>query len=230
MKTLLITALVSLNIFSVDAQGLNVGEVYIAHEDLDPMTYTIGCVPDVLYYMGDKYLIDRMFLSGKEGSDKIYPELSSTDAVFTTGTEAMITGHNYYGKWLLKDSALYLRDIGFYDNRVHRYYPNQERYKVMERFTGCKFLLSKNSNFTNLIPQETPLGSMKVSCINGVFYVRRVRNAHQERLKEWYDKPYYKLIFKDGMLISSQSIKPDNSPKKNPRKRAPIPPPYLRRR
>lgn len=145
MKILLIAILPLLNIFDVCAQGYTpsvakaIAASHIDYDDLDPITYKIGDVPDVLYWNYEKFLIDRMFLSGMKGSDKLYPELSSIEFLFVIKTQGEVMGKNYYGKWLLKDSVLYLRDIGFYDDRVYRYYSNQEQYKVMERFTGVSF-------------------------------------------------------------------------------------------
>ena len=162
--------------------------------------------PDELYLDGEKYLIEKSFLSFFYGYRILYPNVEITEVLKGYGTSGGPNGLNYYPVWLLQDSILYLREISFYhkNSYVKKIFPEMEQYKLMEKLTGQKFQ-KDNDALNEIEPKSSGLGSMKACWVEGVFYAKKARKTN-ESIDLWEQLSYRKIVFKAGKLVSIDKV------------------------
>lgn len=195
MKTIILLSIAGILFNSNPVKGQNQGSKNEAEN-------IICASSDLLYYNETRYLLDKSFLSSFKNYQSLYPSKEIIMVEIHFGAWGNLTDKNYYPIWLLHDSILYLRDIQFRGPHTKEKYANGKQYKIMEKLTGCKF--STDFHIKTSCPINRDYGSMRADWVTGVFYIKEEYDPYYE----WKKKPLYKLVFKNGKLISSKPIKP----------------------
>lgn len=101
----------------------------------------------------------------------------------------------YEAVWLLMNKQLYLCKIFFLSSRQ----TDESTYQKMEKFTRQSF---NKKTFNIPVPKDI-YGFMPAKWFTDTLYVKK---ANRILSRTWQEKPYYKLIFKKGKLVSSEII------------------------
>ncbi len=194
-----------------------------------------------LLYINDTvvYLMNKSPLEAFPGYKDIYASYNLSKPISWTwipyGAEVMRHPEaTYQAIWCLRDSALYLSDIVFFQVYFCEYkstFPYDEQYKLMEKLTGVEFdenqsPLSGNPfrhrNTIGMMPATWSSDTILIKMSRGQYLggqgrwislycpdlndtIRIKRSAPTMELDKWRKTPSEELVFKNGKLISKKT-------------------------
>ncbi|MDD4697834.1 MAG: hypothetical protein PHR52_09905 [Fermentimonas sp.] len=187
---LLFIVLIPLSLFSQNR------EFVLLHDEFSYLLNT----SDELYIYGDNsnYLMNKSPLSYFKGYKSLYSDNDGLVIVVEAdflGASGRRSEKEYEAVWLLKNKQLYLCKIFFWSSRQ----TDESTYQKMEKFTRQSF----NKKTFNISAPEDIYGLMPAKWFSDTLYVKK---ANRILSRTWQEKPYHKLIFKKGKLVSSEII------------------------
>lgn len=172
---------------------------------------------DEIYIDGERYYISKsplIFFSGyknvfeglnerQRGISRLIesiPEMGSLDAPW-------VEDKNYTILWKVVDGRLYINDVFFYiinsPDELSILFPDNEQYAAIEKLTERKF--TKDDEVVNVKP-EAPYGVIAATWVNGSFLIKKGLETMQS-YEDWEENSkVYKLIIKDGKILSKSQI------------------------
>ena len=160
--------------------------------------------PDYLCWNDTVYLMSQSPLSTYANYKNIYdefPEISAANIQIQYGAGIEPLGDKYYLDWIIRDSMLYLQDVGFYfllKEKIKKIFPRNEQYGVLEKLTRVKFS-RKN------ISAGAPQGLMPATWFSGNIQLK-ARIRKKESIGSWLGQPFFELTFQNGKIESARVI------------------------
>ncbi len=181
-------------VLPLQAQGINVKQI-LADEFMYKFARNVS---DYLYFDGDNshYLISKSplsFFSWKEKAFDKYPEIQLVEYKSAYGGMLGFSG-KYHMSWLIKNNNLYMCNLSFYTTELKPEYIKHIEYLADRKFDGK--LADKDP--------KTPIGEyglMPATWFSDTIYVKKAKNFNEE-IDVWKIKPYQRLIFQKGKLVS----------------------------
>ena len=172
---------------------------------------------DIILMNKRYYLIDKSLLGCFEGYKDLYPEIIKSHIDYAFGGGSTDWDMNYFPYWVIDNGLVYLVGISLNhdDMRIHidennfryDYKLPMERFMRMEKLVNKRFEkgLIPDDLYMTLIKPNYSIGAMFASWVNGVYYIKEMKN-YNKSISEWTKEPILKLTIENGNIIKTEEI------------------------